>query len=477
MNDHRIDVSDIQPRLNDSCGNKHIHLTVDKAIHDTLQFPLTHLTVGIGNLRIRYQLGNLCRYLRDLVDTVVYIIHLTIPRHLALNSFPDHLLIVLHDVSLDRHTVMRRLFQHTHVPDSDQAHMQSSRNRRRGQSQHVHVLFHLFNLFLMTDTKPLFLVNDQQTQILADHIFGKDTMCSDHDIHRSFFQTFDCRFLLLWCPETAEQFHINWEIFHTLCKRVVMLLRQNRSRYQINNLFILLHRFERCPDCHLSLAKADISTDQPIHDLLAFHIRFRCFNGKALIVGLLIWKHFLKFPLPYGIRSILKTFFALAHRIQFHQFLCDLSHCCLYPVTGFRPFLSAQTVQFRFFRIGTRIFLDQIQLRCQHIQIAAFVILDLHIIPHGLVDLDLLNTAENSKTVIFVYDIIPRFQFRKALDPLAFVYFLLFALFLLRTENIRLRQHHKFDIRIFKSAFQFAIHDHDFSRLHQSLCIFRKKCV
>ena len=203
--------------------------------------------------------------------------------------------------------------------------MQGSRNRGRRQRQYIYVLFYLFDFFLMTDTKTLFLVNDQQSQILADHIFGKNTMGPDHNIHRSFSQTFNRCLLLLWCPETTEQFHIDWEILHTLCKCIVMLLCQNGGRHQINNLFILLHRFKRRTDCHLSLSKADIAADQTIHNLLALHICFCRFNGKPLVVGLLIWKHFFKFPLPYGIRSVFKTFLVLTYRIQFYQFLCDLA--------------------------------------------------------------------------------------------------------------------------------------------------------
>ena len=356
--------------------------------------------------------------------------------------------------------------------------MQRSRNRGCCQRQHIHILFHLFDLFFMCHAKPLFLINDQQTEIFALHILRQQAVGSDHDIHGSTLQPLQSRFLLLRSTEPAHQFHIDRKILHPLCKCIVMLLCQNRRRHQINNLFFLLRCFESRSDCHLGLAKTNVTANQTIHDLPAFHIRLRRFDGKTLILRLIIWKHFLKFPLPYRIRSILIAFLTLPDGIQFHQFLRHFLYRFLYPVPGLCPLLSAQTVQLRFLRIRTGIFLDQIKLCRQHIQIAAFIILNLHVIPHGLVNFDFLYAAENTETVILMHHIISRFQFGETLDMLTLVNLLfLFPFLLFPTKNVGLCQHDEFDIRIFKSAFQLAIQHHDFSRLHRTVCISRKKCI
>ena len=54
--------------------------------------------------------------------------------------------------------------------------MQRSRNRGCCQRQHIHILFHLFDLFFMCHAKPLFLINDQQTEIFEMCI--RDSYCS-----------------------------------------------------------------------------------------------------------------------------------------------------------------------------------------------------------------------------------------------------------------------------------------------------------
>ena len=87
-----------------------------------------------------------------------------------MDRLADHLVVVLHDVRLDRNTVHRRLLENAHVADPDKAHMKSSRNRRCCQGQNVHILLHLLDLFLMSHTEPLLLINDQKSKVLKLHI-------------------------------------------------------------------------------------------------------------------------------------------------------------------------------------------------------------------------------------------------------------------------------------------------------------------
>ena len=87
-----------------------------------------------------------------------------------MDRLADHLVVVLHDIGLDRNTVHRRLLENAHVADPDKAHMQRSRDRCRRQGQNVHILLHLLDLFLMSHTEPLLLINDQKSKVLKLHI-------------------------------------------------------------------------------------------------------------------------------------------------------------------------------------------------------------------------------------------------------------------------------------------------------------------
>ena len=153
----------------------------------------------------------------------------------------------------------------------------------------------------MAHPEPLFLVNNQQTQVLEFHILGQHSVGSDDNIRQALLQfrhgfaDFPRR------PETAHQFHMYGKILHALDKGGIMLLGQNGGGYQIHHLFSLLYRLERRPQGNLRLAVAHVTADQPVHDFPALHVGLGVHNGGQLGLCLLKGKHFFKFPLPHRI--------------------------------------------------------------------------------------------------------------------------------------------------------------------------------
>ena len=276
---------------------------------------LLHLPVCKSHIRLRHQLGKGVCHLHNGIDPIIDIINLTSPCQFPADGLPDHLLIVFHHISLNRYPFTWRLLQHTHIPDTDQAHVKRSGDRCRRQRQHIHIFPKLFDLLLMSHAKTLLLINDQKPQILKLHILRQYPVRSDQDIHQSFFRVCECPGLLLLCTEAAEQIHPYREILHPLDKIIVMLLCQDRGRYEKNYLFSVLYGLKCCPDGNFCLSVTHISTDQPVHDLGAFHILFGCLNSSQLIIRLIIRKRFFKFSLPDGVFAVYKTVFCLADRI------------------------------------------------------------------------------------------------------------------------------------------------------------------
>ena len=85
---------------------------------------LRHLPVRINDRGIRHQLLHMVCHFLDVLYPVVYIVNLSAARQLPVHCLADHLIVMLHDVGLDRYTVHWRLLQHTHIADADQAHVQ-----------------------------------------------------------------------------------------------------------------------------------------------------------------------------------------------------------------------------------------------------------------------------------------------------------------------------------------------------------------
>ena len=215
--------------------------------------------------------------------------------------------------------------------------MKGSGNRRCRQRQHVNVGTKVFDLLFICHAKALLLINNQKSQIFILHIFGKHSVGPDHDIHQTFLQVLNGFLLLGRCPETAQQIDPYRELFHSLHKRVVMLLCKNGCRHQINNLPALLHSLECRTYRHFRLSVSHVTTDQTIHDLAALHIALCILNGFLLVFRLFIGKKFLELFLPDGIRPIHISFFCLTCRIELHQILCHFLNSALYLCAGLLP--------------------------------------------------------------------------------------------------------------------------------------------
>ena len=479
MDDHGIYIGDIQSRLNNGSGNQYIHISVDKIIHHLLQFPLAHLTMGKIHPGFRHQLRYAKSYLRNIINPIVYIINLAATSKFPADSLPDSLLIIFHNIRLDRHTVHRRLFQNTHVTDTNETHMKSSGNRSCSQCQHIHIFFHLLDLFFMSDTETLFLINDQKSQILKFHIFGKNPVSTDHNVHLAFFDPLDGLFLLGRSTEPAEKIHFHRKFLHTLHKGVVMLLGKNGSGHQINDLAAFLNCLKRSSQSNLRLTVTNVTTHKTVHDLGTFHVLLGILDGCQLILCLLIRKHFFKFLLPDRIRATDIALFFLADRIKLHQLFCDIFNRTPDTALGLVPLLSAKFIQLGCFCIFGKsgIFLQSIQLGCQDVEIAATTVLNLDVIFYNSVHFHFFDSTINSKSMFFVDNKIPDGKLRKILDTVSTVLFLLFALLLLFAENVCFRHHRKFDQRILETTARMAINNHDLAGAYDTVCILSVKSI
>ena len=303
-------------------------------------------------------------------------------------------------------------------------------------------------------------------------------MGSDHDIHLTFFQILNRFFLLGRSPKTAQQIHTHGKFLHSLDKCIIMLLGQNGRRNQVHDLAALLNFLERRPQSDFRFPVAYISAHQSIHNLRAFHITLGILNGSKLILCLLIGKHFLKLLLPYRIRSADIAFLFLTGCVKLHQFLCDILYCTSDLCFGTIPFLSAQFVQLRNFgSVRTGIFLQRIQLRCKNIEIAAVPVLNLDVILDDLIHFNLFDTAVNTQSVLFMYDIISDGQLRKILDTIAVICFFLLFFLLFLAENIRFRNNRKLYKGIFKAMSGMSVNHHNFSRIDNPVIILPVKSV
>ena len=122
------------------------------------------------------------RLVRDLPDPVINVEDLAVPSEFPADRFTGKLVVVFHDIGLDRHPVERRFFQDRKVPDPCKGHVKCPGDRRRSQGQHVQIGLHLFDLFLVSHAEALLLIDDKKARILKLHVLRKQPVRPDDDI-------------------------------------------------------------------------------------------------------------------------------------------------------------------------------------------------------------------------------------------------------------------------------------------------------
>ncbi|MBA7483687.1 hypothetical protein ES707_19204 [subsurface metagenome] len=85
---------------------------------------------------------------------------LTIAFQLTEYGFSDQLVIIFGNVGLNRQAFFGRGFHSAHIPYSHQGHVEGAGDGGGAQGEDIYLLPHLFEVFLMGDTKALLFVND-----------------------------------------------------------------------------------------------------------------------------------------------------------------------------------------------------------------------------------------------------------------------------------------------------------------------------
>ena len=96
--------------------------------------------------------------------------NLTAAAKLFFYRLPDDNIVEFKHVCLNRNSVVRRLFKNRHIANTAHCHVQRSRNRRRGKRQCIDTGGKLFQLLLCRDSKSLFLIDNDKSEILEDNI-------------------------------------------------------------------------------------------------------------------------------------------------------------------------------------------------------------------------------------------------------------------------------------------------------------------
>ena len=137
--------------------------------------------------------------------------------------------------------------------------MQSTRNRRCGQRQHIEANAPFFQPLLLRHAEPLFFIDHQQSQIFKGNIRLQQPMRTDQQIHFAFSRPLQYIALFGRRTEAADHVHSQAKGGKSAGKGLKMLLGQHRSRHQHRNLFAAHDGFERGPQGHFGFTKTHVA--------------------------------------------------------------------------------------------------------------------------------------------------------------------------------------------------------------------------
>lgn len=183
------------------------------------------------------EIADLFGGLVDRADPVVDVEHLSVAQEFTADGGGDLLVGVSADIGEDRVPFLRRGGEDgRHLADAGHAHLQSARDGGRRHGQHVDVGAQRLDVFLVFDTEALFLVDDDQAEILPADAGLQQPVGADDDVDLAVCHTRDDFLRFGGVGESAQALHRDRERRHPLGEGLQVLLGEQGGRHQYRDL-------------------------------------------------------------------------------------------------------------------------------------------------------------------------------------------------------------------------------------------------
>ena len=197
-------------------------------------------------------------------------------------------------------------------------------------------------MLLVLDPESLFLIEDDEAEILEPHTSGDKAVRADDDVDGAVANAREHLLGLLVSVESREGCETDWEGAEPFREGREVLLHQQGCRHEDRHLLTVLNRLEGSPYRDLSLAVADIAADEAVHRDLLLHIALDLVNAEQLVGGLDVGEGILEFVLPRRVRGERETLGRLTGGIQANELPGDLLHRLASPPLRLLPIRAAE---------------------------------------------------------------------------------------------------------------------------------------
>ncbi len=269
-----------------------------------LQRRFAHLPVANADANARHQILNGgCAHV-NAVHAIVDEIHLAAARDLLLDGGSDQIVAIVRHHGVDGQAILGRRFDHRHIAQAGQRHVQRARNRRGAHGEHVDVVLELFDALFVPNAEALLFVHHQQAEILEYHVLRKDAMRADDDVHFAFGQAFQYFGDFFLIAKAAEHFDAHRKGGKTALECFEVLVSKHRGGREHRGLLAVAQALERGAHGDLGLAVAHVAAQQPVHGMGALHVFLDLLDGRKLVFGFGEIEGVFEFALPVAVGRI-----------------------------------------------------------------------------------------------------------------------------------------------------------------------------
>ena len=236
VDDDGVGIGYVNTILYDGCREQHVIVVVLEIEDNLLQFLRLHLSVAYGNTCVRHVLMYQLADALQVVDARIDEIHLTVARHLEVYGVCNNLSTKGMYLRLDGIAVGRRCLDDAQVAGSHQRELQGTWYGRCRHCQRVYVGLHLAQFLFGRHTELLFLVDNQQPQVLELDTLAYQLVRTYQYVNLAVCQIFQDGSGLLGCTGSRQIFHPYRQVLQTTGEGLVMLISQHRCRHQYSHL-------------------------------------------------------------------------------------------------------------------------------------------------------------------------------------------------------------------------------------------------
>ena len=297
VDDDGVGVGYVDAVLDDGRRQQHVVVVVGKVEDNLLQFLGLHLTVSHRYACVRHVLIDNLLDALQVVDARIDEVHLTIARQLEVDGVGNDFGAEGVNLRLDGVAVGRRRLDNAQVAGTNQRELQRPRYGRGRHRQRVDVGLHLAQLLFGGDAELLFLVDDEQSEVVEVYALADELVRTYQDVYLAVFQVFQYLFRLLCAACSRQVFHTNGQVLQSRRECLVVLEGQHRGRHQHGYLLGVACSLEGSTYGHLGLAEAHVATDQTVHGLCLLHVGLHVVGGFQLVGSVFVEERGLQFML------------------------------------------------------------------------------------------------------------------------------------------------------------------------------------